>query len=222
MSTFVLMRLLESAPRRYDLGIRLLSLGRLDGVHERMAEHVSPGDRVLELGCGTGSLAIRCASRGAHVTGIDISPPMLDVARQKVAKAGREDHIELMEMSVVELDEAFPDARFDAVLSSLMFSELSEDEQRYALRQCHRLLRDDGLLLVADEVQPAAWPLRILSQVLRLPLVVLTYALTQTTTTTVRGLEESIASAGFAVRSTERSLLSGLELVVAVKRSETS
>jgi ubiquinone/menaquinone biosynthesis C-methylase UbiE len=220
MSTFVLMRLLESAPRRYDLGIRLLSLGRNERMHEQMAEQVEAGERLLDIGCGTGSLALRCARRGARVTGIDISPQMLDVARRKVAAAGLTDELELREMSALDLDEAFPEKSFDVIMSSLVFSELSEDEQRFVLRQCRRLLTDGGRLLVADEVAPRSWPLRLLSRALRLPLVVLTYILTQTTTRAVAGLEEKIAGAGFAIRSAERSLLGGLELVVAAKNEE--
>ena len=220
MSTFVLMRLLESAPRRYDFGIRLLSLGRIGRVHERMAEQVGAGDRVLDIGCGTGSLALRCAGRAARVTGIDISPQMLDMAREKVEAAGLQDQVELREMSAIDLDETFPDGRFDAIVSSLMFSELSEDEQGFVLRECRRLLRDGGRLVIADEVVPRSWPLRLLSRVLRLPLVVLTYILTQTTTRAVAGLEEKIAGAGFAVRAVEASLLGGLTLVVAAKNEE--
>jgi demethylmenaquinone methyltransferase/2-methoxy-6-polyprenyl-1,4-benzoquinol methylase len=142
MSTFVLMRLLESAPRRYDMGIRLLSLGRSERVHSRMAEQVEPGERVLDVGCGTGSLALRCVQKGALVTGIDVSPQMLDVARAKLAAFDLEDKVELRQMSAIDLDEGFPDGSFDVVLSSLVFSELSEDEQRFVLRECHRLLRD--------------------------------------------------------------------------------
>ena len=220
MSTFVLMRLLESAPRRYDLGIRLLSLGRIGRVHERMAEQVGAGERVLDIGCGTGSLTLRCAGRAARVTGIDISPQMLDMAREKVEAAGLKDQIELREMSAIDLDEAFGDGSFDAIVSSLVFSELSEDEQGFVLRECRRLLRDGGRLVIADEVVPRSWPLRLLSRVLRLPLVVLTYILTQTTTRAVVGLEEKIAGAGFAVRAVETSLLGGLTLVVAGKNEE--
>ncbi len=220
MSTFVLMRLLESAPRRYDFGIRLLSLGRIGRVQARMAEQVGAGERVLDIGCGTGSLALRCAGRAARVTGIDISPQMLDMAREKVEAAGLQDQVELREMSAIDLDEAFGDGSFDAIVSSLVFSELSEDEQGFVLRECHRLLREGGRLVIADEVVPRSWPLRLLSRVLRLPLVVLTYILTQTTTRAVAGLEEKIAGAGFAVRAVETSLLGGLTLVVAAKSEE--
>ena len=220
MSTFVLMRLLESAPRRYDLGIRLLSLGRIGRVHARMAEQAEAGERILDIGCGTGSLALRCAERGAQVTAIDISPQMLDVAREKVNAAGLEDQIELREMSAVDLDEAFPEGSFDVVVSSLVFSELSEDEQGFVLRQCRRLLRDGGRLVLADEVVPRRWSLRLLNRALRLPLVLLTYILTQTTTRAVENLEEKVTGAGFAVRSAERSLLGGLQLVVAAKTEE--
>jgi ubiquinone/menaquinone biosynthesis C-methylase UbiE len=220
MSTFVLMRLLESAPRRYDLGIWLLSLGQADRVLARMADCVEDGQRVLDIGCGTGSLALRCAERAADVVGIDISPQMLDVARHKVAAAAQESRVELREISAVDLDEAFPDGHFDVVTSSLVFSELSEDEQRFVLRESRRLLRRGGLLLVADEITPRPWPLRLLNILLRLPLVTVTYLLTQTTTRAVAGLEEKIARAGFTIRRVERSLLGGLELVVAAVDEE--
>jgi ubiquinone/menaquinone biosynthesis C-methylase UbiE len=220
MSAFVIMRLLESAPRRYDLGIRLLSLGRSERVRVRMAELMEAGERVLDVGCGTGSLALRCAERGGRVTGIDISPRMLDVAREKIAAAGLGDRVELREMSAIDLDETFPEESFDVVMSSLVFSELSEDEQRFVLRECHRMLPRGGRLMVADEVVPRTWPLRILGRAMRLPLVVLTYVLTQTTTGAVVDLEEMITDAGFTIRAVERSLLGGLALVVAEKSKE--
>ena len=73
MSTYVLMRILESAPRRYDLGIRLLTLTRLDKAYDRLAGYIERGQRVLDLGCGTGALTLRAAQRGAKVKGIDIN-----------------------------------------------------------------------------------------------------------------------------------------------------
>jgi cyclopropane fatty-acyl-phospholipid synthase-like methyltransferase len=133
-----------------------------------------------------------------------------------VKEAGLEDRITLMEMSAIELDEKFESGSFDAIMSSLAFSELSEDEQRFVLRQCHRLLVDGGRLIIADEVVPS-WPRRALHLLLRLPLVVVTYILTQTTTRAVAQLQPKIADAGFRVEWTHRNLLGDFETVAAVK-----
>ncbi len=215
--SYVFMKVLESAPRRYDFGIRILSLGRIDRVHQEMAEWgASDGVRALDIGCGTGSLAIACARRGAQVTGIDISPLMLDIARQKVEQAGLEDSITLMETSAIELDGKFEAGSFDTIMSSLTFSELSDDEQRFVLGQCHRLLKDGGRLIIADEVVPP-WPRRALHLLVRLPLMVVTYILTQTTTGAVTQLETKIAEADFRVEWTHRNLLGDFETVAAVK-----
>ncbi len=215
--SYVFMKVLESAPRRYDFGIRILSLGRIDRVHREMAEWgASDGARALDIGCGTGSLAIASARRGAQVTGIDISPLMLDIARQKVKQAGLEDSIALMETSAIELDEKFEAGSFDTIMSSLTFSELSDDEQRFVLGQCHRLLKDGGRLIIADEVVPP-WPRRALHLLVRLPLMVVTYILTQTTTGAVAQLEAKIAEADFRVEWTHRNLLGDFETVAAVR-----
>lgn len=215
--SYVFMKVLESAPRRYDFGIRILSLGRINRVHQEMAEWgAGDGVRALDIGCGTGSLAVACARRGAQVTGIDISPLMLDIARQKVKQARLEDSITLMEMSAIELDEKFEDGSFDTIMSSLTFSELSDDEQRFVLGQCHRLLKDGGRLIIADEVVPP-WPRRALHLLIRLPLMVVTYILTQTTTGAVVQLGAKIAEADFRVEWTHRNLLGDFETVAAVK-----
>ncbi|KPJ48336.1 MAG: hypothetical protein AMJ38_05585 [Dehalococcoidia bacterium DG_22] len=213
------MRVLESAPRRYDLGIRLLSLGRISRVHQEMAERgTSEGSRALDIGCGTGSLAIACARRGVQVTGIDISPQMLDIARRKVEQAELANSITLLQMSAIELDERFEPQSFDTIMSSLTFSELSDDEQRFVLRQCHRLLRNDGRLIIADETVPPSWPKRLLHLVVRLPLVVLTYVLTQATTRAVAHLESKIADAGFEIEWVNASLLGDFTIIGAIKR----
>jgi SAM-dependent methyltransferase len=57
-------------------------------VHARLDRHFRPGDRVLELGCGTGEDALYLAARGVHVTATDTSPAMLDIARTKTQAAG--------------------------------------------------------------------------------------------------------------------------------------
>ncbi|HKJ24143.1 MAG TPA: methyltransferase domain-containing protein, partial [Myxococcota bacterium] len=84
MSTYVLMRILESAPHRYDFGMRLLTLGGVGRAYDRLAARVEEGQRVLDVGCGTGALTLRMARRGARVKAIDVSAEMLEMAAQRV------------------------------------------------------------------------------------------------------------------------------------------
>jgi ubiquinone/menaquinone biosynthesis C-methylase UbiE len=61
MSTYVLMKIFEVFPRRYDKGIRLLTFGKLDKVYDRLVSPIKKGDRVLDIGCGTGAISLRAA-----------------------------------------------------------------------------------------------------------------------------------------------------------------
>lgn len=216
MSTTILMKILESAPSRYDRGIRLLTLGAVDRAYDRLTLHIQPGQQALDLGCGTGALTMRAARRGAAVKGIDVSASMLEVAGRRVREAGLAHRVELIEMGVAELGREPPES-YDAVTAGLCFSELTEGERAYALGQAHRLLRPGGLLLLADEVVPNALPKRVLHGLLRLPLVVVTYLLTQATTRAVRGLPEAVQAAGFAVESVRLSRMASFVELVARK-----
>jgi SAM-dependent methyltransferase len=127
MSTFVWMKVLESAPERYDRGIRMLSAGRIQQVYDCIAVlAAAPGKRVLDIGCGTGAVSLVCAARGAVVTGIDIDAGMLEVARAKpVSAVGSAAFIEL---GAAEIEDRFAPESFDAIVSCLALSELSPDE----------------------------------------------------------------------------------------------
>jgi ubiquinone/menaquinone biosynthesis C-methylase UbiE len=195
VSTYVWMRILESAPHRYDFGIRLLSLGHIDSVHNQVAE-LARGPEALDLGCGTGNLTLRLAARGLRVTGVDLSPEMLGVARRKASAVTQ---LRWVEAGAVELIDHFQPASFDTIVSVLLFSELSEAEQAEVLRQCRLLLRAGGQLIIADEVHAPTFARRTIQSLLRFPLVAITYALTQTSTGAIRGLEEKMAAAHFAV-----------------------
>jgi demethylmenaquinone methyltransferase/2-methoxy-6-polyprenyl-1,4-benzoquinol methylase len=202
----VLMKVLESAPSRYDRGIRLLTWGQVDRAYDRLAARIQPGWRVLDIGTGTGPLALRAAARGAEVSAIDINPGMLAVARQKADAAGLGEAITWREMGVAELD-GFPDASFDAICSCLCFSELTPDERRYGLTQARRLLRPGGLLLLADDVRPPEFLQRLLHTALRIPLTILTWLLTQTTTHAVPDLPGLVEAAGFEVTALRTGML---------------
>ncbi|MFP4081430.1 MAG: class I SAM-dependent methyltransferase [Candidatus Aminicenantes bacterium] len=138
------MKLLESRPRRYDQGIRLLTRGRLDKAYDDLTSLINQGDRVLDLGCGTGALTLRAAARGARVKGIDINPRMLDAARSRAEKAGLASSVECVEMGAAELDKE-KEKSYDAVMSGLFFSELSHHTQSRPLCGLGNLLNLDKI-----------------------------------------------------------------------------
>jgi demethylmenaquinone methyltransferase/2-methoxy-6-polyprenyl-1,4-benzoquinol methylase len=177
---------------------------------------VRPGSRVLEIGCGTGTLAILAAQAGAEVLGFDVSGAMLEVARGKIDAAGVSHKVRLEERGVSSMD-GLADDSFDLVTSTLVFSELSPDERAYAVRHAYRVLHPGGRLALADEVRPRSLLKRLAHGAVRIPLLILTFALTQTTTRAVEGLPELISEASFRIESVERSSLDSFLYLIAIK-----
>jgi ubiquinone/menaquinone biosynthesis C-methylase UbiE len=209
------MRVLESAPRRYDFGVRLLSLGHIEKVYELVAQ-LARGPEVLDLGCGTGNLSLRLAARGFHVTGVDLSPEMLDLARKRAPSPAP---VRWLQTSALELIDHFPPESFDTICCVLLLSELSAPERSETLRQCRQLLRRDGQLIVADEVRAPTLARRFLHRLIWLPLAAITYALTQATTHPLPGLDAKLAAAGFTVVRREPNRL-GNFLVLEARKQE--
>ena len=200
MSTYILMKILESSPNRYDKGIGILSFGTLNKSYDRLTSQIKKGQFVLDIGCGTGALALRAASKGAIVKGIDINPQMLDIARKQSVEKNLSENIEFCEMGVAELENIKSDS-YDVIMSGLCFSELSEDELTYTLKQVKRILKQNGLLLVADEAAADNFILKIINFLIRIPLKAVTYLLTQTSTSAVKKLPEKVKNAGFHINN---------------------
>jgi SAM-dependent methyltransferase len=126
---------------------------------------VAPGDSVLDLGAGTGTLAIwqkeRCPE--ARVVGLDADADVLARARRKSSEAGVD--VELVEGFSTELP--FPDRHFDVVLSSLFFHHLTGEDKRRTLAEVRRVLEPGGSLHVVDWGKPSDPAMAVLSLGLR-------------------------------------------------------
>ncbi len=136
---------------RYDVLAWLLLLGRERAFRERLVDlaRLLPGDAVLDMGCGTGTLAIAARRRvgpGGRVDGIDASPEMIARARVKARRASLD--VAFREGVVEALP--YPDAQFDAVLSTLMLHHLSRAARQACAREIRRVLRPGGRVLVVD------------------------------------------------------------------------
>ncbi|MBI4517566.1 MAG: methyltransferase domain-containing protein [Deltaproteobacteria bacterium] len=123
------------------------------------------GDRVLDLGCGTGNLALAAKAISGpqgEVYGIDAAPEMIDVARQKAARAGVAVDFR------VALAEAlpFPAAYFDVVVSRLVLHHLPAELQRTAFAEVCRVLRPGGGFAALDFAAPQSPLLRALATAL--------------------------------------------------------
>lgn len=143
------------AASQYDLFSALLGLG-VNHSNSRMIVEmakIKPGDKVLDVGCGTGALTLtaeKYAGPSGSVYGIDASPEMIDVAKKKAQHNGS---ATVFEIGLIEKI-AFPDATFDVVISRLMIHHLPDDLKRQAFKEIYRVLKSGGLVFIADFKPP--------------------------------------------------------------------
>jgi ubiquinone/menaquinone biosynthesis C-methylase UbiE len=143
--------------RWYDLLASALTLGREGALRERLVELVrlAPGEMVLDVGCGTGSLALaakRAVGSTGTVTGVDASPEMIALAARKATRAGAD--VVFRAAAAERLP--FPDASFDVVLSTLMLHHLPGPVRLECVREARRVLKPGGRMLTVDFSAPTA------------------------------------------------------------------
>ncbi|MBW2055930.1 MAG: class I SAM-dependent methyltransferase [Deltaproteobacteria bacterium] len=216
MSTYLWMKILESTPGWYDRGVRALTLGRLERTYDRLSSWIGEGQRVLDLGCGTGALTIRAACKGAKVKGIDTSPGMLEIAARRVEESELSENVELCQMGVAELGREGT-GFYDIVMSGLCLSEFTGEEIAFTLKEVERILKPGGLLLVADETRATICSKRILNWLIRLPFVVPAYLSAHGMPRPLNNLPEKVGFAGLEIVSVRSNGLESFMEVVARK-----
>lgn len=156
------------AARLYDLMAWLFMLGRERSFREKTLElaWVRTGEAVLDVGCGTGTLAlaakVRVGPRG-EVHGVDASPEMIARAERKARRADA--HVEFRVGLIESLP--FADASFDVVLSTLMLHHLPGPTRARGMREIRRVLKPGGRVLAVDFATTSREERGILSRVHR-------------------------------------------------------
>jgi len=140
---------------RYDLGEWFHTIFSFRGTFRKLRQRtislasLQPGEQVLDVGCGTGTLALEAARRvglGGAVYGIDPGEQQIARARGKAIRchAGIDFQVGVIEQL------PFPDQTFDVVFSTLMMHHLPAPLKRQGLAQIARVLKPGGRLVIAD------------------------------------------------------------------------
>jgi ubiquinone/menaquinone biosynthesis C-methylase UbiE len=158
---------MEQMVNSYDSYMRTMTLGRERALREMTVNlaQVKPGDCVLEVGCGTGTLTLaakRQAGPSGKVFGIDIIPGMIELCQRKAAQANADVTFQLGSID----DIPFSANQFDVVMCSFMIFHMSEMVRRKGVAQIYRVLKPQGRLLVLDLALPTQPLPRVIAQVL--------------------------------------------------------
>ncbi|MCB2181768.1 MAG: methyltransferase domain-containing protein [Desulfobulbaceae bacterium] len=139
----------------YDPVMERLSFGRERKFREKTLQHMdfASNDRILDIGCGTGSLTLLVARQleeASLITGIDAAPKMIAIARRKAAKLGCP---AVFSVGVSEeLD--FEDASFDFVVNSMFTHHIDHELKQRSFQEMYRVLKPGGKILTVDIDRP--------------------------------------------------------------------
>ncbi|MHA1766377.1 MAG: corrinoid protein-associated methyltransferase CpaM [Promethearchaeota archaeon] len=213
--SYVYMKALENKATKYDKGIKLLTLGTLPKIKKFIVDqYITPSDHILDIGMGTGTFAILSASKKkTDVIGIDRSEKMLAIATNHINKAGFQELVHPKHLNIVEMDTEFPDCIFDKVIAILSISEMYINERAFCLKQISRVLKPEGEFIIVDEMIPRKIWQKLLYYAIRIPLVFLTYIITNLSTKSLEDIYELLEDYNFRILEERSYLLDSLRLI---------
>jgi ubiquinone/menaquinone biosynthesis C-methylase UbiE len=144
------------SPRSYDAIVWFALLGRERRMRQRLLDlsRIRVGESVLDVGCGTGTLAIlakKIVGLSGAVCGVDPSPEMLVRASAKAARAGVEVRFENAAAQALP----FAESSFDLALSTMMLHHLGRAARWALAAEMRRVVRVGGRALIVDFAKPA-------------------------------------------------------------------
>jgi demethylmenaquinone methyltransferase/2-methoxy-6-polyprenyl-1,4-benzoquinol methylase len=152
----------DQIAENYDALNQVMSAGQWQAWHREFARHTQfkPGQRILDVACGTGDLSMLVASQvtpGGSVVGIDFSEGMLEVGRRRVAASPFKDCIDLQWGNAMDLQ--FPDNSFDGVTMGWAMRNVKSIPQ--TLSEIYRVLKPGGRFFCLEAAKPYSRVIRL-------------------------------------------------------------
>ncbi|MHA2243087.1 MAG: methyltransferase domain-containing protein, partial [Candidatus Thorarchaeota archaeon] len=154
------MAALESTPEIYEEEFDNVLEGRSSLIRERILEHVKPGMRVLDLGCGPGLFAIEATKKGASVVGVDADANMITLAIKRAASLetppkflhgsvltiGEDVDLQLAKQDSSDANQMskYEQGNFDLITSTFLLSELKPPQRQLLMHILRTMLKKDG------------------------------------------------------------------------------
>lgn len=156
----------------------------------QLKTYLKPDYKILDIGCGSGTQCMDLAAYVTHVTGVDLSTKLLDIAQQRKTER-KIDNVEFVQASLVDMD--FPGGQFDVVTSFYVLHFCQDVEGLF--QRIHGWLKPGGLLIIETSClgERSKFMVKVLRLAGHLGLMPLINPLTY------RQLEQALANVGFAL-----------------------
>ncbi len=198
-----ILALYEREAHKYDREMRIFEKLLFAGGREWVCSQAQ--GEVLEIAVGTGR-NLPYYGEGVRLTGMELSPAMLEIARGRARELGRDADLRVGDAQALD----FPDERFDSVVCTLSLCTIPDD--RAAVAEVRRVLRPGGWFLLLEHVRSPVLPIRVAERLLE-PLM-----LRFEGDHLLREPLDHLRTEGFEVERLERSKLGIVERVAARKR----